>query len=296
MFRILPGDPARLLLPRGALEAGAVEQQREVLHLDRPLPQQFAYFWIDTVRLRFGQSFVDKRPVTEVVGERVVPTLLLVGVGELIAVLVGTLLGGLAGWRRGTKADVAITKLGIILYSMPMFWVGLLCIMVFSVWLGWFPSGGMREAGVTASDSLTGLSSLLHHLALPAVVFAVAYAGQYELIMRSSVIGVKNEDFVLTARGKGLSGLRVLRKHVVPNAWLPLATITMMHLGFVMSGAVLVETVFNWPGLGLLSYESLSSRDYPVLQGVFLLTAVAIVVTNLIADIMYYYLDPRVSS
>ena len=153
----------------------------------------------------------------------------------------------------------------------------------------------MEEPGADL-EGWAQISSLLNHLFLPAFTFAITYVGEYQLIMRSSITGVMNEDFTLTARAKGLSDNKVLWKHVVPNAMLPTVTIVMMNIGFVMSGAILSETVFNWPGLGLLSYESMEKRDYPVMQAVFLLASVAVILANLIADIMYYYLDPRVES
>jgi peptide/nickel transport system permease protein len=295
LFRILPGDPARLLLPKGRLPAAAIQQQRETFNLDKPMWQQFVFYWGDTLRGRFGESFAQRRPVTEVVAERIWPTVLLVGVGTIFATLVGMITGVFAGWRRNGAFDVASTNLGMVLYAMPTFWFGLLMIMLFSTKLGWFPSGRMEDPGV----QLTGLAStesLLRHLFLPAFTFAIAYVGEYHLIMRSSITGVMKEDFALTARAKGLSENAVLWRHVVPNAMLPTVTIVMMNLGFIMSGAILAESVFNWPGLGLLSYDSMLERDYPVMQAVFLIASIAVIFANLIADIMYYYLDPRVNA
>ena len=295
LFRILPGDPARLLLPKGKQPPAAVEKQRKLFNLDKPMWQQFALYWGDTLQGKFGMSFHEKRPVTEVVAERVWPTVLLVGVGTLFATVIGWIMGVYAGWRRNGVYDVVSTNTGMVLYSMPTFWFGLLMIMLFSTKLRWFPTGRMEEPGVVLSG-LPAFGSLLRHLFLPAFTFAVAYVGEYELIMRSSITGVMKEDFALTARAKGLSENAVLWRHVVPNAMLPTVTIVMMNLGFVMSGAILSEAVFNWPGLGLLSYEAMQSRDYPVLQAVFLIASVAVIVANLIADIMYYYLDPRVNA
>jgi peptide/nickel transport system permease protein len=154
----------------------------------------------------------------------------------------------------------------------------------------------MLDVGVTYSSFLSKAAAFLHHLFLPALVFAITYAAEYELIMRSSITSVMKEDFILTARAKGVSDTRVLWGHVAPNAMLPSVTLVMMNFGFVLSGAILVETVFNWPGLGLLAYNSMLERDYPVMQAVFLLASVAVILCNLIADIMYYYLDPRVKA
>ena len=154
----------------------------------------------------------------------------------------------------------------------------------------------MYDPGVTYASWWAQFTSLIHHLALPAITFAITYAGEYQLIMRSSLTGVMNEDFVLTARAKGLSDTNVLWRHVAPNAMLPTVTLVMMNLGFIMTGAILAETIFTWPGLGLLSWEAMQNRDYPVMQAVFLLASVAVLLANLIADLMYYYLDPRVKA
>ncbi len=294
LFRILPGNPARLLLPRGAWQASAIARQTRLFQLDRPLWQQFGYYWVDLAKGQLGNSFQYQRAAISVVWQRVPSTLLLVGTGTIIAIMVGILSGTYAGWRRGGWYDTSSTTVGMVFYSIPTLWVGLVLIMVFSAKLGWFPSGRMSEPGTTYAGWFGQAEDILHHLVLPALTFALVYVGQYHLIMRTSLTGVSNEDFVLTARAKGLPDMRVLWHHVVPNALLPTSTVIMMNLGFIMSGAILTETVFNWPGIGLLSYQSLMSLDFPVLQAIFLLASVAVVIANLIADILYYYLDPRV--
>jgi peptide/nickel transport system permease protein len=296
LFRILPGNPARLLLPKGHYSALAIEQQMKIFHLDKPLWQQFGYYWIDTIKGNFGNSYAQLQPVTTVVAHALLPTLVLVGVGTLFATVIGVVVGVVAGWRRNGSFDVTTTNLGMVLYSMPTFWVAMIFILYFSVKLGWFPSGRMFDVGVVYHGFFSRADAFLHHLALPAFVFAITYAAEYELIMRSSIMGVAREDYVLTARAKGMPESRVLWRHVTPNAMLPSVTLIMMNFGFVLSGAILVETVFNWPGLGLLSYDSMLERDYPVMQAVFLLASVAVILCNLIADIMYYYLDPRVKA
>ena len=296
LFRILPGDPARLLTPKGRFSMDALAKERALFHLNKSLPEQFVYYWKDTVRLKFGDSFAEKRPVVQVVGERIWPTVLLVGTGTIIATIVGLITGVIAGWRRNSRFDVATTNTGMIMYSMPTFWVCLIFIMIFATWLRWFPVGRMYDPGVVYTSWYGQLEALLHHLFLPAFTFAITYMGEYHLIVRSSLTGVMKEDYVLTARAKGLSDSNVLWRHVAPNAMLPTVTLIMMNIGFVMSGAILTEAVFNWPGLGLLSYDSMVQRDYPVMQAVFLLGSVAVILANLIADIMYYYLDPRVKA
>jgi peptide/nickel transport system permease protein len=294
LFRILPGNPARLLLPRGRWEASEIAKQAAIFHLNRPLWQQFGYYWFDMLQGKLGNSFQYTRPAISVVWARVPATLLLVGVGTIIAAVIGLVTGTYAGWRRDGWYDTTSTTAGMVLYSTPTLWVGLVLIMVFSAKLGWFPSGRMSDPGATYASWFDHARAILNHLVLPAMTFALVYIGQYHTIMRTSLSGVSNEDFVLTARAKGLSDSRVLWGHVVPNAMLPTSTVIMMNLGFIMSGAILTETVFNWPGIGLLSYQSMMNLDYPVLQAVFLLASVAVIIANLAADILYYYLDPRV--
>ncbi len=296
LFRILPGDPARLLVPKGRFSMDAMAKQRANFHLNKPMWEQFVYYWKDTVQLKFGDSFAQKRPVAQVVGERIWPTVLLVGTGTIIATAIGLVTGVIAGWRRNSKIDVITTNTGMVLYSMPTFWVCLIFIMIFATWLRWFPVGRMYDPGVVYTSWFNQFTALMHHLFMPAFTFAITYMGEYHLIVRSSLTGVMREDYVLTARAKGLSDSNVLWKHVVPNAMLPTVTLVMMNIGFVLSGAILTEAVFNWPGLGLLSYDSMVQRDYPVMQAVFLLGSIAVIVANLIADIMYYYLDPRVKA
>jgi len=302
LFRIMPGDPARLLLPKGKVTAAALAAQRAAFHLDVPRWEQFVYYWSDTLRLRFGYSFAFKVPVTQVIASRIWATILLCGLGTLLATVIGMVEGVFAGWKRGKTFDTASTDVSMVMYAMPTFWQCLLAIMLFSVALGWFPVGRMSTPlahfsmwGPVPLDAPTAVG-LLYHITLPVLLFALGYYGEYHLIMRSSLTGVMKEDYVLTAQAKGLTGNGVLWHHVVPNAMLPTISLVMMNLGFIVSGAILVETVFNWPGIGLLSYQAMADHDYPVLQAVFLLGCVAVIVANLIADIMMYYVDPRVKA
>jgi peptide/nickel transport system permease protein len=302
LFRIMPGDPARLLTPKGKFSTDMIKQNEATFHLDQPMWKQFAYYWEDTAQLRFGMSFKERRPVSEIVAERIWPTIILCGLGTLLATLIGMIEGVIAGWRRGKATDVVTTDVSMVMYAMPTFWQCLLAIMFFSVALGWFPVGRMYQPlqhfhmwGPIPLD-LTTFTTLVYHLTLPVIMFALGYYGEYHLIMRSSLTGVMNEDFVLTAYAKGLDKNAVLWRHVVPNALLPTITLVMMNLGFIVSGTILIESVFNWPGLGLLSYESMAALDYPVMQAVFLIGSVGVIVANLVADIMLYYVDPRVKA
>ena len=236
LFRILPGDPARLLLPKGKQPPEAVEKQRKTFNLDKPMWQQFVLYWGDTLQGKFGMSFSEKRPVTEVVAERIWPTVLLVGVGTIFATVVGMILGVFAGWRRSGTYDVVTTNLGMVLYAMPTFWFGLLMIMLFATKLRWFPTGRMEEPGVELQRPRLTFSRCSGTSSCRRSPSPSPTCGEYELIMRSSITGVMKEDFALTARAKGLSENAVLWRHVVPNAMLPTVTIVMMNLGFVDVG------------------------------------------------------------
>jgi len=302
LFRIMPGNPARLLLPKGRVSAAAIAQQEAAFHLNMPRWEQFIYYWSDTARLKFGYSFAFKVPVTQIIQERIWPTIILCGLGTLLATVIGMVEGVIAGWKRGKTFDTASTDISMIMYAMPTFWQCLLAIMFFSVALGWFPVG--RESTPMAHFAMWGpipldfttLETLMYHITLPVIMFALGYYGEYHLIMRSSLTGVMKEDYVLTAQAKGLSSNSILWHHVVPNALLPTVSLVMMNLGFIVSGAILVESVFNWPGIGLLSFQAMDAHDYPVMQAVFLLGSVAVIVANLVADIMMYYIDPRVNA
>ncbi len=302
LFRVMPGNPARLLLPKGKVSVAAIQQQEAAFHLNKPMWEQFIYYWSDTARLRFGYSFAFKVPVTQIVAQRIWPTIILCGLGTLLATVIGMVEGVFAGWKRGKAFDTASTDVSMIMYAMPTFWQCLLAIMFFSVALGWFPVG--RESTPMAHFAMWGpipldfttFSTLLYHITLPVIMFALGYYGEYHLIMRSSLTGVMKEDYVLTAQAKGLEDNNILWHHVVPNAMLPTVSLVMMNLGFIVSGAILIESVFNWPGIGLLSYQSMDAHDYPVMQAVFLLGSVAVIVANLVADIMMYYVDPRVNA
>ncbi len=293
LFRVMPGDPVRLLVRNPNMNAEALARVRESLGLTGPWYAQFARYLSDMFRGNLGESFVQHRPVIEVVGDKIWPTVLLVGTATVLSIIIGTLVGVVAAAHRGQRVDVWSLTVMLLLYSMPTFWLAIILLMVFCVYWRALPVAGM----VTAGLGLTGLAhvgDVLRHLLLPSVCLALVLVGEYALIMRSSLLDVLSEDYIVTARAKGLPEGRVLREHAVPNAMLPLVTIIAMNLGMVIGGAIQTETVFSWPGLGRLTYDALLSRDYPVLQGIFLLITVAVVGANFLADILYGYLDPRV--
>ncbi|HYK94948.1 MAG TPA: ABC transporter permease [Candidatus Dormibacteraeota bacterium] len=295
LFRLMPGSPDRILLRNPNATPEAIAAIRERWGLDKPLfPDQLVDYIAATARFDLGDSFKFRgQTVGDVILDRVGPTVLLVGLGELISVILGLAVGAYAGWKRGGLIDRVGSSVSLILYSMPYFVIGMPLIVIFAAGLGWFPTSGMQSVGAP-SDVFGGLIDLARHLALPLLTVSLGLIGQYSILMRSAIIETRSEDYVTTARAKGLPDGRILRRHAFPNALLPMVTLIAINFGYVIAGAITAEIVFSWPGLGTLTITALDARDYPVLQGIFLLVAISVVVANLIADIVYGILDPRV--
>lgn len=296
LFRLLPGDPIGLYSRGRNVPAEQLVKLRA--ELNQPVWEQFFQY----VRNPFS-STIDSaqfsRPVWEVIGERVWPTLLLVGISTLLATTIGIRIGIRAGWSRGSRFDRVATTSTLIFYAMPEFWLGMLLLIAFGVGVGplpgIFPIGGISSPGVDTS-SPAGRWDVAQHLFLPALTLTLAYLAEYALVMRATLLDEVGEDYLVTARAKGLMDRLVRRRHAVPNALLPTTTLVLMNLGFVISGAITVETVFSWPGLGQLSYQALRGPDVALLQAIFLLFSLSVVALNLIADLVIAVLDPRVQS
>ena len=297
LFRALPGSPDRVARNPN-LTQDQVAANRAALGIDKPLfPDQFVIFVSQTLQGDLGDSYKYRgQSVVEVIGAKIGPTVLLIGLGEIFAVILGIAIGALTGWRRNTAIDYGGTTLALVLYSMPYFWPGMIFLVLFGTTLHWFPSFGMETAGATYNGPFDQLIDIAAHLVLPVTTVALGLIGEYSLLMRSSLIEVLAEDYVQTARAKGLTDGRVLRRHALPNAMLPMVTIIAINAGYIIAGAITIEVVFSWPGLGTLTVEALTARDYPVLQGLFLLLSVSVVVANLISDLIYGFLDPRVKA
>jgi peptide/nickel transport system permease protein len=299
LFRVLPGDPARTL-GRGRFRTQEqLEQFRATYGLDQPLPQQFLTFLHNTLTGDLGISLRYRVPVADLIVDRMWPTLLLVGTSTLLATIIGVYIGMISAWNRGRALDRAWTGSTLTLYSMPEWWLGLLLIAGFAVGFGpmpgIFPTGGLHSVG--APDGTFGYAlDTAWHLTLPVITLTLAYLADYALIMRSSLLDEIGEDYLTTARAKGLRDIEVRRRHAVPNALLPTTTLIALNLGFVVSGAITIETVFSIPGLGLLAVEALAIPDYWVLQGCFLVASAAVILANLVANLLYGILDPRVRS
>jgi peptide/nickel transport system permease protein len=293
LFRVVESDPVANLFRGRNLTQEQRQELRSQFGLDGSRLEQFGRYLQQTAQLNLGRSYTSNEPVASTIRERAWPTIALVGISTLLSTIFGVLIGIVAAWNRGRKIDYASTSATMATYSMPDFWLGMLLLITFAVLLGWFPVGGITDPG---SDA-TGLALLLdqaHHLFLPALTLTLAYLGEYALVMRSSLLETMREDYLLLARAKGLRDVAVRNRHAVPNAVLPVVTLIAINFGFVLSGAIAVETIFSWPGLGLLTYDALRGPDLPMLQGLFLVFSAAVIFFNLVADLLYAYLDPRV--
>ncbi|MFG2075371.1 peptide/nickel transport system permease protein [Nonomuraea maritima] len=298
VFRLLPGDPVRNLAQGRNMTPEQLDLERHRLGLDQSLINQFFDFVGDTLRLDLGTSYEYKRPVLDLIGERLGPTLLLAGTGLVIAVSLGLWQGIHAGWRHGSRFDRFSTGTSLVLWSVPTFWLGLLLMMVFGVGIGPIP-GLLPFRGSESIDAPDGFAYVLDvaaHMVLPCLTLVAVVYAQYLLVMRSSLLEEVSQDYITVARAKGLRDDDVRRRHAVPNALLPTVTLVFMRIGFVVGGAVTVETIFTWPGLGQLFYEAVSVPDFTLMQGTFLLITVSVIVMNTLADVVYHMIDPRVRS
>jgi peptide/nickel transport system permease protein len=289
-----PGDPASVI----AGEAGAADPQflaqlRAQFGLDQPLSTQLWLYVSHVAQGDLGVSYRQQRPVLGLILERLSATLLLTGTAFILAVLGGVTLGALAARRVGRTSDSLITVLALALYATPIFWVGLMLVLVFSVWLDWLPSFGMNTVGA----DLTGAAAVLdtaRYLLLPALTLGLFYMAVYARLTRAAMLEVASQDFVRTARAKGVPEGGVQRRHVLRNALLPVITVAGIQAGQLVGGSILVETVFAWPGIGRLAFDALLARDYQILLGVFLATSVLVLIFNLVTDLLYAWIDPRV--
>lgn len=295
LFRIM-GDPTTQLarLPQSTPEE--IEKLRADYGLDKPLSGQFADYVGDTLTFDLGISHRSREPVWEEIKDAIPWTLLLVGVGTLLATVIGAWMGVAAATRRGKKADSRLLGFSLFTYSAPEYWIGIILILAFAVWIPIFPAGLQVTPGVDFPNWFEEATDVLDHLILPATAMTLMLLGQYFLIMRSSMVDVLTEDFVTVKRATGLPWHRVVRSHAVPNALLPLVTLAAIQFGAVAGGAITIETIFSWPGLGELSFNAINDKDFPVLQGTFLVFSAGVILANLIADCLYFFLDPRVQA
>jgi ABC-type dipeptide/oligopeptide/nickel transport system permease component len=290
--RIAPGDPVRMMINPEYLAGGADEyiaKRRAELGLDKPVPVQYVAWLGEVARGNLGYSFFDRRPVGEIIKERVLPTIELMGTALLLALAVGVPVGLLAAMRQYSALDYASAILSLATISTPSFFLGLAAIYIFSLKLNLLPTSGMFTAGAPRT-----LLDDLHHLALPAAILGLNLAGPFVRYARSSLLEVIRQDYLTTARAKGLRQNLVIVRHALPNALIPLITLVGIRVPEMFAGAVVVEQIFSWPGMGQLALASITQRDYPVLTGFILIVAVLVLLSNLLADVTYAVVDPRI--
>jgi peptide/nickel transport system permease protein len=292
LINMAPGDPALAL---AGAQAGSNQEYLEMLRikfgLDKPIHERLIIYVSRVVQLDFGYSYFYRRPVFDVIWQHIPATLILMIPSFILAVIVGTLLGAYAAQRRGSRLEAALTTTNVGFYSLPVFWLGILEILVFALILRVLPTGGMIPATETGTEAIL---DILRHLILPTLaLFLTLFPGFY-LLARASVIEVMREDFITTFRAAGLKENAILYNHALRNAILPEVTAAGLLFGFLFAGSVLVETVFSWPGMGRLAYQAAMLRDYPLLMGIFIIGSAWFIIANLATDIAYSFLDPRV--
>ena len=314
LFRILPGDPARQGIRDPRMTKESIEAVRVRFGLDKPvincfpslnpvklgncfinpIDTQFFLYARNLLQGEFGISFHYNRPVEEILIERLWNTLLLIGAGQILAIFIGVTVGVIAAWKARTSIDYSALLLSLLAWSLPTFWLG----MIFLFWgsNNGFPIGGKATPGMSSAPLNEQVADVIQHMILPTLTYTIIFMGEYMLIMRSSLLDVLSEDYILTAKAKGLSTFQILKDHALKNAMLPLITVIALNLGFTVAGAIQIETVFSWPGLGGAIYEAVVRRDFPMLQGAFLMIAVSVIIANLLAELGYSLLDPRVQS
>jgi peptide/nickel transport system permease protein len=313
LFRVLPGDPVRAGVRDPRLTPEVQEALRSRFGLDKPiinglrsvnplrlgdlganpLDTQLVIYLGNILRGELGVSYHTRRPVREMLAEALGNTVVLLGAGQMLAILLGVSLGILAAWKARTTIDHVALVGSLVAWSLPTFWLGIVLLFWGSHHLG-LPVAGMTTPGASLYGAFERAVDLGRHLILPTLTYSIVFLGEYVLIVRSTLLEVLSEDYILTAKAKGLSTFQILKDHALRNALLPVTTLVALNLGFTVTGAVQIETVFSWPGLGGAIFEAVGRRDYPLLQGVFLLVAVSVILANLLADLLYAWLDPRV--
>ena len=293
LIHAAPGDPVTIMVGPGTVSKEFIEQVRHDLGLDRPLLLQFLIYLGNVVQGDLGNSYVYRQPVIDVVLSRLPATLLLMGTAYVLAAIVGIALGVISAVRPRSWIDNLASLLSVIGYSVPAFWTSFLAILVFALSLRWFPAGGMIDVRSTATGFGRALD-ILNHMVLPVTVLTFFYSALIARLTRASMLEILQSDYIVMARAKGLSNLRVIFRHALPNALLPVITVIGLQFGDLLAGAVLTETVFAWPGLGRLIIDAAGQRDFPLLMGVFIMSASLAISANIITDLLYMVVDPRI--
>jgi ABC-type dipeptide/oligopeptide/nickel transport system permease component len=292
LFRVLPGD-AVSNMSRVPHASPALRHSLEVeFGLDQPKWQQYLIYLRQLLHGNMGISFSNRQPVSSNLRTALANTIPMVTVGTVFAIVIGILTGVLSAWRRGTKLDQVSTNAAIAFYSFPTQWLALVLLIYLS---GVLPSHGMTNDFLIDPTFWEHVKDVLLHMILPSLTLALTLYGEYTLIVRSAMLETLGEDYVLTARAKGLPQKTIVVRHALRNALLPTTTLIALSLGYIVAGAILIETVFSWPGIGNAVYAAVQERDYPMLQGAFLVLTVSVVFFNFVADLLYFKLDPRIT-
>ena len=294
LFRAMPGDPVSMFVKSDGMDPKVAQALIKQYGLNLPLHKQYLIYIKDMLSGNFGQSFSFKKPVLEIIAQRLPNTIILALAAQAFSIIFGILLGTIAASNRGKKIDVLLLGSALFIYAIPAFWLGIILLSYFGVKLGLVPLFGMITPGLEHASSWEYFKDVAHHLILPAATFGLAITGRYAMIMRGSLLDIFTEDYITTAKAKGFDRKYIIRNHALPNAMLPMVTVIAISLGFVVAGAIQTETVFSWPGVGTLTIKALGLRDYPLLQGVFLIISFCVISANFIADIVYMYIDPRI--
>ncbi len=300
LIQVLPGDPTYALLPRGGSGGFGTGSLREtIIHLwglDQPLIVRYAIYLNNLLHGNLGYTIIyhPGTPIGDILFPSLENTLVFVGTATFLTMLLGLFLGRISGWKRGSKTDVAITMGTLAGYSMPSFWVSLVLVYGLAYTVRIFPEGDLHTTGFANLDPVSQAFDEMYHLVLPIATFVITNVAWYSLTLRSSLTDVLPEDYMVTAAAKGLTEHQQLRHHAMPNARLPFVTASALYFGWVLSGVIVVEEVFNLNGLGTLTWNATTSRDYPLLSAVFLVATLGVVVANAITDVLYTYLDPRI--
>jgi ABC-type dipeptide/oligopeptide/nickel transport system permease component len=292
LFRVLPGSAVRNLsrVPNATPELQhSLEAQ---FGLDKPLWQQYVIYVQQLLHGNLGVSFSNQQPVSENLKEALANTIPMVALGTTVAIIVGVVTGIFSAWKRGTKLDKVSTNIAIAFYSFPTQWLALVVLIYLA---HWFPAHGRTNDFLINPTWWEHQTDVLRHMALPSLVLALTLYGEYTLIVRSAMLETLGEDYVLTARAKGLSQRAIVIKHALRNATLPIITLMALSLGYIVAGAILIESVYSWPGIGNAVYQAVIERDYPMLQGAFLVLTVSVVFFNFLADVLYFSMDPRIT-
>jgi ABC-type dipeptide/oligopeptide/nickel transport system permease component len=293
LFRMLPGsavaDLARVPRATPQLKAALTKE----FGLDKPLLVQYGLYLEQLAHLNMGVSFANQQPVWTNLLTALRNSIPMVSLGTGFAIVVGILTGVFSAWRRGTALDLVSTNTAIAFYAVPTQWLGLMLIVLLAAYL---PSYGMSNIYLVDPTPWQHFKDVMSHMLLPSLTLGLTLYGEYTLIVRSAMLETLGEDYVLTARAKGLTGWAIVRKHAFRNAMLPTVTLIALSLGYIVAGAILVETVFSWPGIGRAVYEAVLTNDYPMLQGAFLILTLSVVFFNFVADLVYFRLDPRITS